>query len=260
MGKFITRMVKEGKLDNRELVQYAYGMSNMYKGHIVNLMFSSSEHKESRDFFSKRDAEDTLRMLEIELNFFYDLIHTKVAVATSKVGIISQCTSIGLVVAALSLFYKEEKRGFQRFDVKVTYTLFFGVLELNMITLLLWVFSDWAIASLTKSQKNSLLSKIFDKFLDLKKPRWKESAGVSMLSHWKITIRFRRWSEALSQFNFIKYCWKHRSKGVNEVERRNIISITSILKYFHIKHFIDHKKNDIFQMIFVSSQPITKNL
>ena len=74
MGKFITQMVKEGKLDNRELVHYAYGMSNMYKGLIVNVMLSSSEHKESRDFFSKRDAEDTLRMLEIELNFFYDLL------------------------------------------------------------------------------------------------------------------------------------------------------------------------------------------
>ena len=74
MGKFITPMVKEGKLDNCELVQYAYGMSNMYKGLIVNVMFSSSEHKESQDFFSNRDAEDTLRMLEIELNFFYDLL------------------------------------------------------------------------------------------------------------------------------------------------------------------------------------------
>ena len=123
------------------------------------------------------------------------------------------------------------------------------------------MFSDWAIASLTKSQKiYSLLSKIFNEFLNLKKPRWKESAGVSKLSHWKTTIRFRRWSETLSQFNFIKYCWKHRSKGGNEVESRNIISITSILKYFHIKDFIDHKKNDIFQMIFVSSRPLTKNL
>uniref|UniRef100_A0A7N2L449 DUF4220 domain-containing protein n=1 Tax=Quercus lobata TaxID=97700 RepID=A0A7N2L449_QUELO len=141
VGKFITPMVKEPKLKNRELVLYAYGMSNMYKGLIVNLMFSSSEHKESRDFFSKINAEDTLRILEIELNFFYDLIHTKVKVATSKVGIISQWTSIGLVVAALSLFYKEEKRGFQRLDVKVTYTLFFGVLGLNMpLTKNLWEF------------------------------------------------------------------------------------------------------------------------
>ena len=112
MDKFFTPMVKEGKLDNRELVQYAHGMSNMYKGLIVNLMFSSSEHKDSRDFFSKRDAEDaedTLRMLEIVLNFFYDLLPTKVVVATSKVGIISESTAIELVVATLSLFSTKKR-------------------------------------------------------------------------------------------------------------------------------------------------------
>ncbi|XP_075658693.1 uncharacterized protein LOC142628492 [Castanea sativa] len=258
VGKFLNPK-KLMKLTNIQLVQYAYGLSNMYKGLIVNLMFSSREHKESREFFSEIDAEDTLRILEIELNFFYDLIHTKVAVATSKVGILSQCTSIGLVVAALSLFYKEEKRGFQRIDVKVSYTLFFGVLGLNMVTLLLWVFSDWAIATLTKSQKNSLLSKIFDKFLDLKKPRWKQSADVSKSKklEWE-TLRYRRWSEKLSQFNFIKYCWKQRSKGMYEAESNN--NITSILKYLHIKDFIDHKKNDIFLMISVSSKPLTKIL
>ena len=76
-------------------------------------MFSSSEHKESRDFFSKIDAEDTLRILEIELNFFYGLlIHTMVAVATSKVGIIPQCTSIGLVVAALITFLQRRETRF----------------------------------------------------------------------------------------------------------------------------------------------------
>ena len=115
-------MVKEGKLDNCELVQYAYGMSNMHKGLIVNLMFSSSEHKESRDFFSKRDAEDTLRMLKIELNFFYDLLHTKVVVATSKVGIISEYNHWISCGNLVTFFYKEEKHCFQRFDVKVTYT------------------------------------------------------------------------------------------------------------------------------------------
>ena len=66
--------VNEGESGSRSLVEYAYHFTNMYKGLIVNLMFSSRVHKESRDFFSKRDAEDTLRMLEIELNFFYDLL------------------------------------------------------------------------------------------------------------------------------------------------------------------------------------------
>ena len=52
----------------------------MYKGLIVNLMFSSREHGESQNFFSRRDPKDTLKTLEIELNLFYDLLHPKVVV------------------------------------------------------------------------------------------------------------------------------------------------------------------------------------
>ena len=266
VGKF-NYTVKE--LDSRSLVKYAYHFANMYKGLIVNLIFSSRVHKESRDFFSKRTAEDTLRILEITLNFFYDILHTKIVAATSKIGIISRCISIGLVLSALSLFYKEEKHGFQRFDVKVTYTLFFGISGLDLVTLLLWLFSDWAIASLKKYEKNSLLSRIFDKFLDFKKPRWKQTADTSKNwfycrvlkgesqggSHdhsqqqWTRTtpIIFKRWSETLSQYNFVDFCWEERSKGIS----RSLI--TSMLEYFHVKEFIDPMK-------YVLPRPLTKSL
>ncbi|KAL4637082.1 hypothetical protein ACB092_03G055300 [Castanea dentata] len=97
---------------------------------------------------SLREAEEALRILEIELNSFYDLLHTKVVVATTNIGILSRAATTGLVIAAFSLFFKQEKLSFQKFDVKVTYTLFFGVLGLDMVTLLIWFISDWAVASL----------------------------------------------------------------------------------------------------------------
>jgi hypothetical protein len=178
---------ENGSLEWLELVQYAYHFATMYKGLIVNLMFSSREHTVSREFFSKRTAEDALRILEIELNFFYDLLHTKVVVAHSKLGKISRFISFGLVVAALSLFYKEEKRGFKRFDVKLTYTLFFGVLGLDIVALLLWMFSDWTVASLNKSRKKSCFTSILFKILHVERPRW---------------------SESVSHFSFIDYCLK----------------------------------------------------
>ena len=116
-----------GKLNCHDMVEHAYYFADKYKGIIVNLMFSSIDHKESREFFSTLEAKDTLGILEIELNYFYDLLHTKVVVANSKLGKITRGISFGLVVASLSLFYQEEKQGFKGFDVKVTYTMFFGV-------------------------------------------------------------------------------------------------------------------------------------
>ena len=57
--------------------------------------------------------------------------------------------------------------------------MFFGVLVLDMVTLLLWMFSDWTIASFKMFEINShlasILSKIVDKLLNLRKPTWKQS-------------------------------------------------------------------------------------
>ena len=117
------------ELDPHELVQRAHHFAYIYKGLIVNLMFSSREHTESREFFTKRSAEQTLKILEIQLNYFYYLLHTKVLVATSNIGKISRGIPTGLVVAAFSLFILEEKN---KFDVDVTYTLFVGVLGLDI--------------------------------------------------------------------------------------------------------------------------------
>ncbi|KAL4637089.1 hypothetical protein ACB092_03G055900 [Castanea dentata] len=108
-----------------EHLRYYHRFANMYKGLIVNLMFRSREHGE-------------------------DLLHTKVVVANSNLGQLVRRISFGLVVAALSLFHKEDKHGLKSFDVRLTYTLFFGVLGLDMVIHLLWMFYDWTIASCFK--------------------------------------------------------------------------------------------------------------
>lgn len=59
---YLTYNVKEGFLTVMEHLRYAHRFANMYKGLIVNLMFSSRENGESRSFFSRRDPKDTLRI------------------------------------------------------------------------------------------------------------------------------------------------------------------------------------------------------
>ena len=251
------------KLSDSELVQYAHRFANIYKGLIVNLLFSSREHKESREFFSKRTAEDALRILEIELNIFYDLLHTKVVVANSKLGKMVRYMSFGFVVSALALFHKKDKYGFKSFDLKLTYILFFGVLGLDVVTYLLWMFSDWS----TVSQ-----SKIFYELLLLKRSRWK---ATKQKNRWWVActakifkkrkqnleesekwleastpIIFKRWSETLSQFNFIEYCCKE--SGSESIFRTKSMHI--------IKDYIEQKKNDFFMKRSVISLPLPKKL
>ncbi|KAM3752724.1 hypothetical protein ACB098_03G041200 [Castanea mollissima] len=242
--------VKESHVEKND-ANYAYTIANMYRGLIVNLMFSSREHRESQEFFHKGSSNDALRILEIELNFFYDILHTKVEVAYSRLAKMSRFISIGLIEVALSLFYKEEKRGFKRFDIEVTYTMFLGVLGLDMVTLLLWMVSDWTIASFKM------------------KPIWKQSereTSQSELQERATPIIYKRWSETLSQFKFLNDGLLKSSERMNEAESRNVINkficdkVNGILKYFHIKDFIDQMMNACTQSRRVFHQPLTNKL
>ena len=164
--------------------------------------------------------------------------------ANSNLGQLVQCISFGLVVAALSLFHEEEKHGLKSFDIRLTYTLFFGVLGLDMVIRLLWMFSDWTIASCFKSTRYVI--RIWEILLHLEKSRWMQSAHRR--EEIAITpIIFKRWSESLLQFNFIEFCCQESS---SESEFR--IIITKVLKYMHIKDFIEQKKIDIIQMCYVT--------
>uniref|UniRef100_A0A7N2L307 DUF4220 domain-containing protein n=1 Tax=Quercus lobata TaxID=97700 RepID=A0A7N2L307_QUELO len=293
------------KLDPHELVQRAHHFAYIYKGLIVNLMFSSREHTESREFFTKRRPKQTLKILEIQLNYFYDLLHTKVLVATSNIGKISRGISTGLVVAAFSLFFLEEKGTFKtEFDVVVTYTLFVGVLALDMVTLFIWFYSDWTVDYLKKLDKDSLTFKIIKKLLFLKKEKRKK---VSPLRSKIIKFLFpkrqrqeqprrikkvgsKRWSEDLSQFNFLDYCFRRRSRSrsktigeiiskidlVVRVQGNGILPYLDIINDFiyyllynifyyylprDVKNFIDLKKNDfIIQMKYVTSHHFDPHL
>ena len=240
-----------GNLSDSELVQYAHRFANIYKGLIVNLMFSSREHNESREFFSKRTAEDALRILEIELNIFYDLLHTKVVVANSKLVKMVRYMSFGFVVSALALFHKKDKYGFKSFDLKLTYILFFGVLGLDVVTYLLWMFSDWSTVSTKCFPLAKIQSKIFYKLLLLKRSRWK---ATKQKNRWWLEastpIIFKRWSETFSQFNFIEYCCKE--SGSESIFRTKSMHI--------IKDYIEQKKNDFFMKRSVVSLPLPKKL
>nr|POE84893.1 hypothetical protein CFP56_61296 [Quercus suber] len=139
---------------------------------------------------------------------------------------------------ASSHFILEEKN---KFDVDVTYTLFVvGVLGLDMVTLLIWFYSDWTVAYLKKFDKDSLTFKIINKLLFPKKQRQPQEQPKKVSSLLSKIIKFlfpkkqrqeqprrikkvssRRWSEDLSQFNFFNYCYlrraRSRSKTIGEI-------------------------------------------
>ena len=195
------------------MVTYAYSYFQIFKGLIVDLTLSFRERNESRIFFQLRTAEDALKVIDLELNFIYEAFYTKVVAVHSVAGYIFRVLSILFVLVALIFFYSLDKHGFVDIDVKVTYTLLYGAIFLDLIALIMLFFSDWTIASMhtnwAKWQFGKCYMKLAETFLHVKRIRWSygSRSGKSELNTPRL---LRRWSESVSCFNLIVYCLKHR--------------------------------------------------
>ena len=198
-----------GKLKEIEVVTYAYHYFQKFKGLIVDIIFSYRERNESRDFFLNRNAEDALKLIELELNFIYEAFYTKVLVVHSLTGYIFRLISIVLILVAYGLFYSLDKHDFKKFDIIVTYTLLFGAISLDGIALIMLISSDWTIAAInTNKTLANYVPKFVESYLFFKSLRWcVDSDKIEVLDTPPI---LRRWSESVSGFNLIAYCLEQR--------------------------------------------------
>lgn len=217
--------------DDLEVVQRAYYYFNIFKGLIVDLIFSFKDRNESRKFFHSIDAEDALKVLEVELNFIYEVLFTKAVVVHSVIGYVFRLLSFILVLVALALFrfiVKNKKDTFHPLDVKFTYVLLLGSVSLDTIAFVRAIFSDWTVADLNKPGKHP-------------DSCWKSC--VAFFSAWKVPlfnvkraifklIGFRSWSESVKGYNLVRYC-------VNRPKGRIGIFMDKVLDFVGLKDFFD---------------------
>ncbi|XP_059660114.1 uncharacterized protein LOC132306655 [Cornus florida] len=221
-------------LTDLQVVQHAYRFFNTFKGLIADLIFSFRERNQSRDFFLKRRAEDAFKVIEVELNFIYEVLYTKVSVVHCTLGYICRFISFISVVVSLLLFHSNKKNGFRGFDVKITYALLGGAMALDAIALFMLIFSDWTIVALTKSPEdnskdNSVAAKILTFMLSVKRGRWFE-------------VLRRRWCESVSKYNLIYYCLHQRLKMKEK-----------LIGYLGLTNFLDGLK-------YVQKEPFSEGL
>ncbi|MBA0563690.1 hypothetical protein Golob_008660, partial [Gossypium lobatum] len=225
--------VKEGNLNNLEVVHYAYKYFLIFKGLVVDLIFSFRERNESREFFKKRKPIDALRVIEVELNFIYEVLYTKVQVVYTAWGYIFRGVAFASIVAALSIFhFRTRKDDLNQFDVGITYTLLLGAVVLDLIALLMLIFSDWTFAKIKDPGSNTwIFAWAFSSFLWFKMPWWRscncttplkpEEKPIERINHEVLStpILFRRWSGSLSSFNLISYCLQSHTRRIHKFTR-----------------------------------------
>ncbi|XP_039158758.1 uncharacterized protein LOC120288711 [Eucalyptus grandis] len=142
-------------------------------------------------FFRSRTFEDAFRVIEAELNFFYDVLYTKAAVIHYLTGYIFRAISICSVIIAFALFHVLDKHGFHEYDIRITYALLHGAIGLEFVALSMLICSDWTIAFLGRYEEYRIGKTVIEFLVKLK------SKSSSM------PIFYSRWSKSIFQYNLI---------------------------------------------------------
>ncbi|KAK9068895.1 hypothetical protein SSX86_013011 [Deinandra increscens subsp. villosa] len=226
---------KKGNLTELEVVQYGYEFYFKFRGLIVDTIFSRKERNQSRYFFLNRNAKDAFKVVEVELNFMYDVLFTKVPVvfAKNKIGMISRVFSLVTICVGIILFILKRKTNYDEADVIITYGLLFGALVLDTGALIMLLFSDWTVISIQQSPdveepndktfKTKILTLLTEGTFGGPKRGAKPSKDTDNQKSpgWQLP-RFRvnktlRWSESISTFNLINYCLNKHHPYIEKV-------------------------------------------
>ncbi|KAM0825651.1 hypothetical protein ACQ4PT_069396 [Festuca glaucescens] len=171
-------------------VAIAYDFFLIFRRLFVNLILSYKERKISQAYFLGRaDVTNTparaFQVIEVELNFIYDMVYTKAPVAHKKAGCVLRfLASACLVSSLLIFFFHRDKGGILRVDVAITYALLLGGLALDTAALAMLLSSHRMLVLLEKTRRLA----------------WLETAVRS------VRPQLRRWSERTSQLNLVSYC------------------------------------------------------
>ncbi|KAL9813274.1 hypothetical protein AtNW77_Chr5g0129141 [Arabidopsis thaliana] len=226
------------------ILQYAYKYFNIFKGLVVDLMFTFQELAECKRFFSSLRADEALRILEVELNFIDEALYTKAEILHNWIGFLFRLIALGCLIEALRIFQNKNKDEYGGFDVDLTYALLLGGIALDSIALIMFCASDWMFVRLRKMKdevddKDTRFDDIINWFLDwilgvreLKTEKYyqcfkstKKTASHDVTDksnddepfHQVLDTSFiyRRWSESVHAHNLIEYCLNLTPKRIH---------------------------------------------
>ncbi|XP_056687587.1 uncharacterized protein [Spinacia oleracea] len=162
-----------------------------------------------RDFFKAIEIpSNAIRIVEIELNFIYESFHTDGTIRKhlnnnwSLIYVFLRSIESLFCVSALIFFIISSSKSadISRADYNVTSLLLWGTVTLELLSYIMTVFSDWTIAAL--GANHGPISSLLFQFVPQRRRWWSDSASV-----WVRFARnfFRRWSETICKFNFMRY-------------------------------------------------------
>ncbi|WOL15136.1 hypothetical protein Cni_G23917 [Canna indica] len=243
-------------ISEAEIICNAYHFFETFKRLVVDLMLSFQDRTESQTFFLQRTPRQAFQVVEVELSFLHDILHTKAKYVHSGRGRVLRFFSLTMAILALFLFSRCKKDGFNHVDVVITYTLLVSALVLESVAIIILLVSDWLIVDMQQLSHIKLLQKrcianhipcskaYADKFGKI------FASGIIKLRNWSAG---KWWSNSTRQYNLIEICLR----DYNPTEFKKILKCVSsklhlddlVQTYFYVDHtpVTDDQKRLIFQ-------------
>lgn len=195
----------EGKLDEEHrIVHKGYKYYQTFKGFIIDHTFVQDECGKGKKFLSELGEEDVFKVMEVELNFMYDAMFTKMIALQywdNYLGYTFRFVSHALLVIVEVMFFIHPKQNVHPHDITVTNYLLGCAIALDAIAFAHLIFSDWTMVKIMAS----------------KAPVHVKKRILGMISAVKkcITVK-RRWSGKIRQYSLINHSLNRRWKWVEQ--------------------------------------------
>ncbi|XAR53692.1 hypothetical protein NMG60_11022342 [Bertholletia excelsa] len=192
-------------------------------------------------------AKEAFRVVEVELNFIYESLYTKVPFL-----------SFISTVVTLILFYLTNKEMINKFEVGLTYALLWGAITLDIMAFIMFLYSDWTTVALNTWDHPPRFIELLKKCFICKMNRFvkdsERSPNQPLLVHLK-KLMHKRWSEYAPQYNLLHNCLHQRSKHWDKfITHLGLRKIFNILDYVTTKPFNGDLRNFIFEQLKMKSQ------
>ncbi|KAI4331306.1 hypothetical protein MLD38_029502 [Melastoma candidum] len=174
---------KSGPRGAEEELQQAYRLFRVFRRLFVELILSEDDKNASLAIFRNRQWLSAFNVVEIELGFVYDILHTKAMVLYNHGGTYRRLVTLVITCFVLASFCSLKRPRYHTIDLALTLILLTVVILMDVYSILILLSSDWTGVWIEKKEGNSALRKIVARLQWLKQPRWSNSMGqFSLLS------------------------------------------------------------------------------
>ncbi|KAJ6700349.1 hypothetical protein OIU79_013395 [Salix purpurea] len=227
----------------------------MFRVLFADLVLGDSIHLATHIFLEK-NAKEAFQLIEVEMGFMYDVLYTKLAKVRLSRVIFRATTFLCLVSAllAFSLGMSRHNHAYLLAEINISYLLLYGAIVIEIYSVVVLVFSDWAMLWLT-GQRKPLFNSVYrticsSRFLNNDK-RWETRMAQHnlikfQLSKRKLTsISLKKLLDKLKSISLKKLLRKLKSTSLKKLlGKSNIQSLEDVgddLKDLIFQHLLDKR-------------------